>query len=127
MELLKLKKIKLKMLKIKHLRNKLKAAPLVVLGTCMVFGIAISPVVDADQYTQQIQTLQQANGAAQETINSLAAQATSYQAALSELQNQMAVSKVRLVLLKPKYPQLRVKFKPIKSNLPRKNRLSMKL
>jgi peptidoglycan hydrolase CwlO-like protein len=55
------------------------------------FGTIITPgVVFADQYTQQIQNIQNLNSATQQNVNGLQAQAQTYQATVDQLQTKIS-------------------------------------
>lgn len=84
-------KIKIpKMIKSKLYRHRVISTSLLVVGATLTFGIVSQPIVSADQYTQQIQALQQANSQAQQAISGLSAQATTYEGEIALLQSQIA-------------------------------------
>lgn len=64
--------------------------PVVLTSSCVLVGLSLGPVVYADQYSQQIQALQNQNNAAQSTLSTLQSQAQNYQAAISQLQARVA-------------------------------------
>jgi surface antigen len=62
------------------------AGSLVVIGCSILGSVAI---VHADQFTQQIQSLQDQNSQTQQSVNQLQSQAGTYQAAIGQLQSQI--------------------------------------
>jgi peptidoglycan DL-endopeptidase CwlO len=56
----------------------------------MTFGIVSSPIVSADQYTQEIAALQAQNSQTQQDISSLQSQALSYEGEIALLESQIA-------------------------------------
>lgn len=85
-----LQNLKSKMNRLKLLRSRFVGLALVLIGSVMTFGIVSSPLVSADQYTQQIQSLQQQNAQDQQSISSLQSQASTYQGEISLLESQIA-------------------------------------
>jgi peptidoglycan hydrolase CwlO-like protein len=88
--MIKLQNLKTKMIKTKIIRKRFSSSVLLLVGSVMTFGIVSSPIVSADQYTQQIAALQAQNGQVSADISSLQSQALSYEAEISLLQSQIA-------------------------------------
>jgi len=77
----------MKIKKTTSLWNRLTSTGSLVVFGCFFLGSA--SLVHADQYTNQIQSLQEQNSQTQQTVNQLEQQAGSYQAAISQLQSQI--------------------------------------
>ena len=71
-----------------RIKGKLKPA-LFGLVLLLIFATVVVPRVQADQFDQQIQTLQQQNAQNKQQANQLQAQATSYQDTVNQLQSQI--------------------------------------
>lgn len=84
-----LKSIKTKMQKITIIRRRFVSLALVLVGVAMTFGIVSSPIVNADQFTQQIQQLEQQNNQNQQNLSNLQGQAATYQTEINQLQAQI--------------------------------------
>lgn len=85
-----LQNLKIKMNKLKLSHRFFVDFVIVLAGIVMTFGIVSSPLVSADQYTQQIDSLQQQNSQDQANISSLESQASTYQGEISLLESQIA-------------------------------------
>ena len=81
---------KTKMKKIKMFRSRLANCGVVIAAIVLTLGIVSPSLVSADQYSQQIQALQQQNSQTQQSIDTLQNQASSYQAQLDQLQEQIS-------------------------------------
>lgn len=75
--------------KLKQISSLLLSLRTLIVAFAVVGLIVGMDFAHADQYDSQINALQQANNANQAQVNSLAAQAGSYQEALSQIQNQI--------------------------------------
>lgn len=80
-----MKKLSQKKLFFRHL----KLVPLLVASIIVLVGSTSVAVVEADQYSNQIQSLEDQNSQVQSQVNSLQQQASSYQDAISKLQQQI--------------------------------------
>jgi surface antigen/peptidoglycan hydrolase CwlO-like protein len=81
---------KTKMKKAKNIRSRLFNSALVVFAFILSVGVISPSLASADQFSQQIQSLQTQNSQTQQTVNSLQDQAATYQAQLQQLQAQIA-------------------------------------
>jgi peptidoglycan hydrolase CwlO-like protein len=88
--MIKLQNLKTKMKKFKLFRRRVTSSALLLVGGVMTFGIISSPLVSADQYSAQIQALQNQNGQIQSTISGLQGQAATYQQQVDQLTAQIA-------------------------------------
>lgn len=70
--------------------RRLKAVPILVTAILLLVGSTSIAVVHADQYSSQIQALENQNSQVQTQVNSLQQQASSYQNAINILQQQIA-------------------------------------
>lgn len=66
-----------------------RTLPMLVVSGAMLFASCVAPVVGADSYTDQINSLQGQNSAMQGNLDNLAAQASTYQDAINNLQMQI--------------------------------------
>lgn len=82
-----------------------RAGAFVALTVLVVAGLG-QPAIRADQYDQQIQQLQNQNASAQDTLNGLAAQASSYQDAINKLQQQIGAMQAAIAANQAKQAQL---------------------
>jgi len=71
-------------------RIKVKVVTFPLLAGLVVLSFSLAPVAQADQFDQQIQTLQTQNSADQNNLDSLESQATSYQGEINLLQSQIS-------------------------------------
>lgn len=77
------------MISLNMLRRFSVSLVLVLTGLTMTFGIVSSPIVNADQYTQQIQALQSQNSQDAANLSSLQSQASTYEGEIALLQSQI--------------------------------------
>lgn len=73
------------------LLRRLRTTPVLVISSCLVVGLGIAaPLVRADQFDDQINSLRTDNASSQSTLDSLQSQASSYQDAINQLQIQIS-------------------------------------
>jgi peptidoglycan hydrolase CwlO-like protein len=77
------------MISLEKLRQNSLLLVLVLTGVAMSIAMVGSPVVNADQYTQQINSLEQQNGQDAANLSSLQSQATTYEGEIALLQSQI--------------------------------------
>jgi surface antigen/peptidoglycan hydrolase CwlO-like protein len=71
--------------------RRLRTTPVLVVSSCLVVGLGIAaPMVRADQFDDQINSLRSDNSTAQSNLSNLQAQASSYQDAINQLQVQIS-------------------------------------
>ena len=89
--MIRLQNLKIKsMISLKLLRRSSFGLVLALTGLAMTIAMVGSPVVNADQFTNQINALEQQNSQDASNLSSLQSQATTYQQEVNQLASQIA-------------------------------------
>lgn len=90
----------------KKITGKKQVIVTLALAVLLSVGFIITPLVRADQFDQQIQSLNQQNTQSQGTVNQLSVQANSYQTAINVLQSQISNIQTAIGVNQAKQAQL---------------------